>query len=171
MKLAFLEAEFSKDDVDEIANKSMIELRTWRERCLMVEAQLSLLRRLVHGQIDILQAKSIEEDVEVGNVLRAVPDVFGSGAQSQGRYRSVEIENPDNGLAEELSDAVKGMDLGSLLELPIEQRVEVTSKLWALEERVSSLRRTMQSIVDSIQSEVGMRYRNGEVSFPAGALT
>ncbi len=172
MQLNNLESEYLGGEVDAIASLDMAELRARRERCLQVEAQLSLLRRVIHGQLDILQADVSSEENQVDSLLRSVPSLL-ADPQTSSRHRvahMVEVAEPDDELLHELDLVCGGMDLAGLAALPEPERSMMRGRLLDYEDRVSTLRRSLHRVVDAIQAEVGVRYRNDDVDFPLEAL-
>ncbi len=175
MKLDSLESEFLDGEVDAISSASMTDLRARRERCVAAEAQLSLLRRVVHGRLDILQVDVdvAADDGQLMTLLRSVPELL-ADTESNSRHQvahSVEVSDPDAGLLHELDLVCDGIDLGGLAALPEPARSEMRDRLVVYEARLSTLRHSLHRVVDAIQAEVGQRYRNNDVDFPIEALT
>jgi hypothetical protein len=147
------------------------ELRAMRAEAQEVEAKLSYLRRLVQGRLDIVsaelgrRAEGASPD-DLSALVDLLPQILADRgrAPGPGRLPTNLVPPDDEHLTAEL-DAIS--NLGSLPEMSVEQLEDVAERLLALEHTVSSGRRAMFGVIDSLQAELASRYEHGDVG-PGG---
>jgi len=153
--------------VEGLADISMVELRARRKEAEQEEVDLSYLRRMLHGRMDIVQAelarRESSEDVSVVDSLVAIlsdgpRSTFGSGRHATAtpsrvseRRRGVEVAIGDA----EASD-IEARSIGEL--------VLVLEMLRGHESVVSQTRREVQTVMDTLSAELAGRYRDGLAS-------
>ncbi len=153
--------------VEGLADISMVELRARRKDAEQEEVDLSYLRRMLHGRMDIVQAelarRESSEDVSVVDSLVSIlsdgpRSTFGAGRHNTAtpsrvseRRRGVEIAISDA----EASD-IEARSIGEL--------VLVLEMLRGHESVVSQTRREVQAVMDTLSAELAGRYRDGLAS-------
>ena len=153
--------------VQGLADISMVELRARRKEAEQEEVDLSYLRRMLHGRMDIVQAelarRESSEDVSVVDSLVSIlsdgpRSTFGAGRHNTAtpsrvseRRRGVEIAISDA----EASD-IEARSIGEL--------VLVLEMLRGHESVVSQTRREVQTVMDTLSAELAGRYRDGLAS-------
>ncbi|MEO6714044.1 MAG: aerial mycelium formation protein [Mycobacteriales bacterium] len=161
------------DFLDRIAEVSMAELRTYRDDALQEETDLSYIRRLVQGRMDIIQAELDRRDgAGTGSLIDALPGILADDgerapAHGLGRHSVVEPSRAaeHRRYVEQLVADVDLSDVGA------REPAELMTVLEALrdeEEELSMKRRQVQRVVDACSAEVTRRYRDGEAD--AGQL-
>jgi len=153
--------------VEGLADISMVELRARRKEAEQEEVDLSYLRRMLHGRMDIVQAelarRESSEDVSVVDSLVSIlsdgpRSTYGSGRHATAtpsrmseRRRGVEVAISDA----EASD-IEARSIGEL--------VLVLEMLRGHESVVSQTRREVQTVMDTLSAELAGRYRDGLAS-------
>jgi hypothetical protein len=173
----------------DLAALDLAALRTVRRDARQEEADLSYLRRMLHGRIDILRAelgRRAEPRTEVpedgadaaqdgsGGAAAAAPD----DAEVVGRLSEILTDGPSRvrssarhvtlgtpltervrALAEEMLSEVELSDLGARTDPELH---DAMARLARHEQQVSRRRQTLQQTVDGCSAEITRRYRDGE---------
>lgn len=156
----------SPEFVADLATLSTAELRARRMEADAEENDLSYVRRILHGRLDMLEAEidrrasrreAPDVVAEVVRILTTPPPVPGRSQRSQTgqpsrlteHRRAVErlIADPAVSYVTALSD--EGLE-------------QVRAQLAAHEREVSDCRRAVQAVVDLMSKELTVRHRNGE---------
>jgi hypothetical protein len=147
---------------------TLSDLRERRNEAAQEETDLSYLRRLLHARIDIVRAERQRRNTggeskivdQLAAILadNAIGPAMGSGRHQQlkpsraGEYRRQ---------AEALVGNADLSDVGSLSD---RQLVEVLDIYAEEEVSVSTRRREVQNVMDTINAEIAGRYRSGTAS-------
>ncbi|MFE5209065.1 aerial mycelium formation protein [Streptomyces sp. NPDC056600] len=157
-----------------VAGLPMAEIRALRRRALAEETDLSYLRRLLQGRIDILRAELGRRGpgggagqgpaVELGPVMERLPEILRDApARHPSSARHVTFSAPRS---EEYRREAAGMlDEVGLSDLAARTDVELRVALARLvrhERGVSSRRQDLQRTADACGAELARRYREGE---------
>jgi hypothetical protein len=142
-------------------------LRAHRAEAIAEEADLSYLRRLLHGRIDIITAElgaraGGDPSPLIGRLIEILAD---HSAPRQVSTRYLPIDRARVGeyrLAMEASLA--DLDVPDLAACPTARLHEVADRLSRHEQEISALRRTVQHVVDAYAAELARRYREGEAT-------
>lgn len=146
------------------------ELRARRRDALRDEADLSYVRRLLQGRIDILHAELArrgpagQESVVEKALVERLPEILRDEPAPQ-RYsvRHVTVGTPYGEeyrrLAGEMLDEVGLSDLSALTD---QELAHATARLVHHEHRISRRRRRLQRTADGCGAEMARRYREGE---------
>jgi hypothetical protein len=168
--------------VADLAARPMDDLRAMRARCQSLENSLSYVRRLIQGRLDIAGGEAQRRrdggsEGQVSDLIGRLPDILSEGSRLQGGPGSVrppQSMEPDADVTRQLEalldETVDPDDLGRAAELSDEALVGAIDGLKGLEDQVSDARRTMHTVIDTLQAEVTRRYRSGEESVD-GLLT
>ncbi|MBV9025879.1 MAG: aerial mycelium formation protein [Streptomycetaceae bacterium] len=153
---------------------SLAELRTLRRDAQQEEADLSYLRRLLQGRIDILQAELARRSTPGspapapsepdGQVLDRLPEILTDGpSHVRSSARHVTLGTPHSEeyrqLAEEMLADVELSDLAARTDSELHTAM---ARLVQHEQQVSRHRRRVQETVDGCSAEITRRYREGE---------
>lgn len=162
------------DTLKGITTRPLPELRDLRIRCSDVEGDISLVRRVAQGRLDIVghevRRRAGDTDTEAPqSLLFDLPDLLadtpGTGKASRGRPVSVGAPGPvAAALVERLDKAVSPSDLSGIDAVPESDLREIFERLRGFELELSSVRYQLHERIDAIQSEIGRRYRDGEAS-------
>jgi hypothetical protein len=155
------------DFLDGLADLPLADLRARRHEAEQEEADLSYLRRMLQGRMDILRAELLRRaDESAGDddkIVERLSEVLADSARSDhglGRYLRVEPSRVDEhrrGVEQVIADLgvsdVEGHsddDLRAALQ-----------KLEGYEHTVSEDRRAVQKAMDALTAEVAGRYKSG----------
>lgn len=168
----------------------MDDLRRLRVELTRSEGDVSLVRRIAQGRLDIVGHEvgrrgradgSIETDAgaepngDPSDLLFDMPDILTDaatpgGARSAGAARHNPVAEPGP-VATSLLDSLDGIASPSELSTVAELAAEVLARLFdglrEYEIELSSVRRTLHDRIDTIQGEIARRYRDGEASVDA----
>jgi hypothetical protein len=151
---------------------SLEELRARRDECMAEREYLSLLRRLVQGRLEILQAEqeARKSDGQVAPMVDRLPEILGTEESGDARGEAVRIGLPDEELAlarrrvERLVADAGVSDPSTLADVPLSDAVERFSE----EEReLSASRHAVIEVLDRVLDELKRRYKDD----PSLALT
>ncbi|MFF3739961.1 aerial mycelium formation protein [Streptomyces sp. NPDC002566] len=149
---------------------SLPELRTLRRDAQRDEADLSYVRRLLQGRIDILRAElarrapaAVPAPAEASMVARLPEILTDAPARHRSSARHVTLGTPYSEeygrLAAEMLSEVELSDLDARTD---EELHEAMARLVRYEEQVSSRRQGLQRTADGCGAEITRRYREGE---------
>ncbi|MEU5367029.1 aerial mycelium formation protein [Streptomyces sp. NPDC005925] len=150
----------------------MPELRTVRRDAQRDEADLSYVRRLLQGRIDILRAElarrcpadtAVEAPPEA-SVVDRLPEILADGpALHRSSARHVTVGTPHSEeyrlLAAEMLGEIELSDLGARTDPELRAAM---GRLVRYEQQVSRRRRLVQRTTDDCSAEIARRYRDGE---------
>ncbi len=152
------------DDLDQL---TLQELRERRHDAEQEDADLSYIRRLLQGRLDIIRAE-IERRGTTGSdrVVDHLTDVLSDGgprnSHGTSRFLSVEPSTGDSRRrVEQLIADPHLSDLGTLSDAETHAAFDEISRH---EREVSDLRRRVQQAMDTLTTEVARRYRDGTAS-------
>lgn len=157
----------------ELPALSLPELRTLRREAQRDETDLSYLRRLLQGRIDILRAEvarrtptgaaSVEVSEEASVVERLAEILRDAPARHRSSARHVTLGTPQGEeyrrLAAEMLAEIELSDLGARTDLELST---ATGRLERYEQQISRRRQRLQRTADECSAEIARRYREGE---------
>ncbi len=175
-----LQRLLARDLLPDVTAVPLDDLRSLRVECSKVEGDVSLVRRITQGRLDIVGHESrrrsgaaeADSDINITDLLFDLPDILadsppsgdGGGAPSG---RKVMINEPGivaQALIKVLDTTATPAELGSLGSLDDDKLGSLMETLRDFEIELSTTRRRLHERIDSIQSEVTRRYRDGEAS-------
>ncbi|MEW1691546.1 ABC transporter substrate-binding protein [Streptomyces sp. NPDC091265] len=148
----------------ELAALRLPELRTLRRDAQRDEADLSYVRRLVQGRIDILRAElARRRDPEspvvdrLSEILADTPSLHRSSA------RHVTLSTPRSDEYRQLAaETLAEVELSDLDARTDEELHAAMGRLVRYEQQVSRRRHRLQRTADDCSAEIARRYRDGE---------
>lgn len=155
----------------DLAALSLPELRTLRRDAQRDEADLSYVRRLLQGRIDILRAELARRspggavmDVGEASVVARLPEILTDApARHRSSARHVTLGTPHGEeyrlLAAEMLAEVELSDLAARTDLELNTAM---GRLVRYEQQVSGRRQRLQRTADESSGEIARRYREGE---------
>jgi hypothetical protein len=157
------------DYVADLGQLELTEVRARRDDAAQEETDLSYLRRLLHGRIDIVKAEQ-KRRAEGGSssVVERLVEILSDNAVGQapagsGRHQPLEPSRAE-AHRRHVEALVSDADLSDVGSLPTE-RLDLALRTYAAEEAsVSQRRREVQKVVDALNDEIGSRYRAGSAS-------
>ena len=147
---------------------SMEEVRAHRARANEAETNLSYLRRLVQGRLDIVHAELARRAeggaADVSTLVDRLPEILGDRVHAPGNGRLSDVAPPtlDAASQAELDAVVDANRLALLPELTDDEVRDLAERLSALERRVSARRHELHERIDAYQAEIVRRYKTGE---------
>lgn len=157
--------------VDELAGLGLEELRILRRDTEEQEADLSYLRRLLHGRMDILRAELDRRQVPLDPVTSAgpalldrLPAILADAPSSIRRpARHLTFGPPRGAQYQREADALMGdVQLADLAAHPTAELLAAVERLAEYEREVSRRRQILQRTADDCSAEITRRYREGE---------
>jgi len=156
----------------DLGDLSMADLREHRAEAEQEEVDLSYLRRLLQGRMDILRAEIAVraggggEDRVIDDLQHVLADDSPAAPFGLGRHSTVEPSRVDDHhrRVEKMTADVDLSDAGS----QTDEQLGSALASFAVEERaVSAVRREVQRVMDLCGAEMARRYRDGEASVDA----
>ncbi|WP_461014622.1 RsiG family protein [Streptomyces daliensis] len=140
------------------------ELRTLRKGAQREEADLSYVRRLLQGRIDILRAELALRTSPSSPLIDLLPEILtDSPSTHRSSARHVTLGTPYSEeyrlLAEEMLAEVELSDLAARTD---DELRDAMGRLVRYEQRVSGRRQSLQQTADGCSAEIARRYREGE---------
>jgi len=171
MAIARIEELLSGDYVRDLPSLPLAEVRSRRDTCQEAADELSYLRRLVQGRLDIvlalLEAREGGRTVDLAQMVEQLPEILAEGTRNEGLGRLPTSFGPadaDGWIAAELDAVVDAQRIGSLSQLTDEEVRSIASDLAELERKVSDQRRRLFEATDALQDEIVRRYKSGQAS-------
>ncbi|CAL9484667.1 RsiG family protein [Streptomyces cellulosae] len=158
---------------DELTGLSLAELRTKRRDAQRDEADLSYVRRLLQGRIDILRAELARRGLPGGvpaavapgetPVVERLPEILRDTPARHRSARHLTLGTPRSEeyrrLASEMLAEVELSDLGARTDGELHTAM---GRLVGYEQQVSRRRQRLQRTADACGTEITRRYREGE---------
>ncbi len=182
---ADLQPLLADDLLADFGTQPIDDLRRVRVDLTRAEGDVSLVRRLTQGRLDIVghevgrRGRDVADPSPDGGgdasaLLYDMPAILadaGTGTQrSAGAGRSAPVAEPGPvavSLIDELDAIASPNSLSGVADLGAEVLVDVFERLRAFEVELSSVRRALHDRIDTIQDEIARRYRDGEASVDA----
>jgi anti-sigma-K factor RsiG len=158
----------SPDYVADLDRLELAEVRARRDDAAQEETDLSYLRRLLHGRIDIVRAelrRRAEGGTEpvVDQLAQILADNAVGPATGSGRHQTLEPSRAE-AHRRHVEALVSDADLSDVADLP-DERLDLALRTYTSEEAsVSQRRREVQAVMDRLNNEIGGRYRAGSAS-------
>jgi RsiG-like len=153
---------------------SLVELRALRRETQQEEADLSYLRRLLQGRIDILQAELARRSTPEssapalpepdGQILDRLPEILTDGPSNiRSSARHVTLGTPHSEEYRQLAEKILAdVELSDLAARTDSELHAAMARFVQYEQQVSRRRRRVQDTVDGCSAEITRRYREGE---------
>ncbi|MFJ8628311.1 ABC transporter substrate-binding protein [Kitasatospora sp. NPDC093550] len=166
------------EDEPDLERLGLDQLRVLRRETLEQEADLSYLRRLLHGRMDILRAELDRRpgvgpvrsagvsgpDPAPGDLLDRLPAILSDAPSTVRRSaRHVTLGPPRTRESRLEADALMGdVQLADLAAHPAEELLAALERLRTHEREVSGRRQRLLRTADGCNAEITRRYRDGE---------
>ncbi|GAA1318934.1 aerial mycelium formation protein [Streptomyces sanglieri] len=159
-----LEDSLSAGPQPELDTLRLPELRTLRRESQRDEADLSYVRRLVQGRIDILRAELARRlDPETPVVDRLSEILADTPSQHRSSARHVTLTTPRSDEYRRLAaETLAEVELSDLDARTDEELHTAMGRLVRYEQQVSRRRHQLQRTTDDCSAEIARRYRDGE---------
>lgn len=157
----------SADYLADLGGQSLADVRALRGDAEQEEVDLSYLRRLLQGRVDIIRAERSRRaaDDAGGSLVEELPRILAddgrTGPRGLGRHAAREPSRADahRRYVEALVADVGLSDVQAMGDGELAGALEVFE---AEERRVSDLRKRVQQVMDACTAEIARRYRDGE---------
>ncbi|HEX2058464.1 MAG TPA: aerial mycelium formation protein [Actinomycetota bacterium] len=159
-----------------LRDKPLEDLRSMRDECREAETEISFERRLAQARIDILSA---ELDRRAGggdeDLMSKLPQILATEARAEGGLplpsRAPDFSIPRNAdiPRRRIEEIVGEQTLSRLPALPTEELRGILASLADHEKTLSTRRKVVQEVMDTVQAEIVRRYVSGEAD-PTAAL-
>ncbi|MGH3438586.1 MAG: aerial mycelium formation protein [Sciscionella sp.] len=151
-----------------IEDRPLVEVRQLRDEAAQEETDLSYVRRLLHGRIDIVRAEQQRRiDGESATVVERLAKILAENAVGPttgfGRHSTLE---PSRAEAHRryVEALVSDVDLSDVTSLPDDKLAAVLGTYQVEESSISERRRQVQVVVDTGNAEIARRYAQGSAS-------
>ncbi|MCZ9349878.1 aerial mycelium formation protein [Streptomyces mutabilis] len=157
----------------ELTALSLPELRTLRRDAQREEADLSYVRRLLQGRIDILRAElarrgpassSVVTTAATGSVVERLSEILADApARQRSSARHVTLATPRSEECRRLAAEMLGeVELSDLTARTDTELTAGMGRLVRYEQQISRRRQRLQRTADDCSAEIARRYREGE---------
>ncbi|MGW5051042.1 RsiG family protein [Actinokineospora sp. NPDC004072] len=156
------------DYVADLDRLDLAEVRARRDDAAQEETDLSYLRRLLHGRIDIVRAElrrraSGGGESIVAQLASILADNAVGPATGSGRHQNMEPSRAE-AHRRHVEALVSDADLSDVAALPDERLALALRTYEAEEASVSTRRREVQVVMDLLNEQIASRYRTGTAS-------
>ena len=150
---------------------SLADVRELRGEAEQEEVDLSYLRRMIQGRLDILRAELNRRDSTGTNSLvedlsTILADEPRSAARGLGRHSTVEPSRADSH-RRYVEALVADVDLSDTGARSSDELAHAMRTLSEEERKISEKRRAVQGVMDACSAEITRRYRDGEADVDA----
>lgn len=157
--------------VDGLEELAIEELRGRKASCEQVAGELSYLRRLVQGRLDIINAELRRrkggENGGLAEMVANLPEILAEGGRGASAGRHPAEMTGEVNYRQLTADLDRIIDVDTTAALPSMSSAEVEAigtALLALEQQVSSQRRALHDRIDTVQAEIVRRYKSGDAT-------
>ncbi|MFJ9473026.1 RsiG family protein [Streptomyces caniferus] len=148
----------------DLSGLGLPELRVVRRDSQQEEADLSYLRRLLQGRIDILRAEIARRSTQHSPLLDRLPEILTDlPSRHRSSARHVTVGTPHGEEYRRLAEDMLGeVELSDLTARTDEELQDAMGRLIRYEQQVSRRRQSLQRTTDDCSAEIARRYREGE---------
>jgi hypothetical protein len=171
---ADLQRLLAPDLLPDVTAVPLDDLRQLRIEASAAEGDVSFVRRVAQGRLDIIghearqRAGAHDNEPETAGLLFDLPDILGGASPNTvPSGRPIAIHQPGTlaqALIAQLDHLASPAELTSLDRLDDDRLASLRDGLRDFEVELSATRRRLHERIDSIQNEVARRYREGEAS-------
>ena len=157
--------------LDDVRVASLPEVRARRDEAEQEEVDLSYIRRLIQGRMDIVRAELNRREGPgtgsiVDNLAQVLADEPRTGAHGGGRHSTIEPSRIASH-RRYVEALVADVDLSDTVARTSDALHHVMRVLSDEEQVVSAKRRLVQHVMDACSAEITRRYRDGEADVSA----
>jgi hypothetical protein len=158
----------SEGFADNLADLELDELRARRREAEQEEADLSYVRRMLQGRMDILRAELSRRtaDGDDDKVVDHLSGVLADSARSDhglGRYLRVEPSRVDEH-RRQVEQIIADVGVSDVEHHTDDELRESLGRLEGFEAGISEDRQSVQTVMDALTAEVAARYKSGAAS-------
>ena len=160
----------AEDYLSGLADAPLADVRTLRGEAEQEEVDLSYVRRLIQGRMDVLRAELNRRDGSGKNLVDDLAGILAdeprSPARGLGRHSNVEPSRVDSH-RRYVEALVADVDLSDVSARTPDDLAHAMRVLSEEEQKLSSKRRDVQKVMDACSAEITRRYRDGEADVSA----
>ena len=149
----------------DLTELTLDDLRLARRQAERDGGDLSYVRRLLHGRIDIIKAELRRREGNGDELIASLPSILAdtpSGAKvSKGRHVSIDDADLNHPVAQEAHNALGSLSTTNFSAVSDEELTRAVEALTAHERSVSEARTQLHKKIDGMSSELTRRYREG----------
>jgi hypothetical protein len=153
------------DYLDDLAGKSMDDIRTSRDECLAEREFLSYLRRLLQGRLEILvdERRARKTGEEPAPLVERLASIFAAETPiGPGRGEPLRLGVPEEEMLQARRRVERLLDDSAISDptsLSDEKLTQAIDKLQIEEREISDQRKVVMDCHDRLQDEVKRRYK------------
>jgi len=156
----------AEDYLDGLLDLPIAEVRQLRTDAEQEEVDLSYLRRMIQGRLDILRAELNRRDSSSNQTLveglaAILADEPRAPARGLGRHSTIEPSRADSH-RRYVEALVADVDLSDVSARSTDEVAHAIRTLSEEEQDISTKRRAVQGVMDACSAEITRRYRDGE---------
>ena len=157
----------AEDFLADLTTAELSEVRTMRAEAEQEEVDLSYLRRMVQGRIDVVRAELNRREGSGGNgslidgLAAILADEPRGPARGLGRHSALEPSRTDSH-RRYVEALVANVDLSDVSARSSDELAHAMRTLSEEEQKLSAKRRAVQQVMDACSAEITRRYRDGE---------
>jgi hypothetical protein len=157
----------AEDYLSGIGSVAIAELRELRTEAEQEEVDLSYIRRMVQGRLDVIRAELNRRDGNgSGNLVQDLAAILADEPRAPafglGRHVTVEPSRADSH-RRYVEALVADVDLSDVTARTTDELAHAMRTLSEEEQTLSSKRREVQVVMDACSAEITRRYKDGEV--------
>jgi hypothetical protein len=160
----------AEDYLDGLVQASLEEVRGLRTEAEQEEVDLSYLRRMIQGRIDILRAEVERRGGSTGPLVDRLAAILAdeqrAPARGLGRHSTLEPSRAADH-RRYVEQLVHDADLSDVPERTDDELTRALELLATEEGKLSEKRRAVQTVMDACSAEITRRYREGEADVSA----
>jgi hypothetical protein len=157
----------AEDFLSGLPSQSIEDIRSLRADAEQEEADVSYIRRMLQGRIDIINAELERRSGGSGaSLVDALPRILADDRgepHGLGQYRTVEPSRVDQH-RRKVEALVADVDISNVTAHSDEELQTALEKLAGEERNTSETRRRVQVVADACAAEITRRYREGEAA-------
>lgn len=156
----------AEDYLEGLRQASLSEVRALRDEAEQEEVDLSYVRRLIQGRMDIVRAELNRREgpgksTLVESLAQVLADEPRGAAHGGGRHSTIEPSRIDSH-RRYVEALVADVDLSDTAARSTDELHHAMRVLSDEEQVISAKRRLVQNVMDAGSAEIGRRYRDGE---------
>jgi len=152
-----------------IAGRPLDDVRQLRKEAEQEETDISYLRRMVEGRLDILRAETMRRSGDGGgSLLDNLKNILTeegerAPAYGMGRHIAVEPSRADSH-RRDVEALLADVDLSDVAARSDDELAAMRERLESEDRLLSERRRAVQKVMDACSGEITRRYRDGEAN-------
>ncbi|MCW2606102.1 MAG: hypothetical protein JWO60_795 [Frankiales bacterium] len=155
----------AEDYLAGLASAPIEDVRALRAEAEQEEVDLSYIRRLIQGRLDVLRAELNRRDGSGKNLVEDLAGILADeprgAARGLGRHSTVEPSRVDSH-RRYVEALVADVDLSDVSARTPDDLAHAMRVLSEEEQKLSGKRRDVQQVMDACSAEITRRYRDGE---------